>query len=507
MALAEWLRSVGGYVSESVAVGVKTPAGMRGVVSTAPIAENETLMRVPADVVLDSADPSGTLQNAPLTQPLRLSVLLAAALSDSRMREWVASLPRRCGGVDWWDDCCRAAVTPASVTLAHAQSAGRGLAPDEREGARAVLRARGKDELADACTDDCLKWASSIVATRAFRLPRVGAGPLTMCLVPVADMFNHAEERAATWRRDEGGDVVLYSVRDLPAGAEVTISYGLMPGAAWLREYGFCPRLASAKRERVYRCAALPLSFLCGSAARHSVEGLADSCGTSQSSGRLLTLPVSAWSNDAACLPALVPVLCMTLGAPPGAAETEEGAVAGEGRCVEGTYAVERAAGGMVLNQGGSEWPLERCCGSVPEGLSFSPEWRCEMPLGTLYMAARCGVMQSSFVLSCGEVHHRTAVRLLDSPDALMVQRGLRLLRRWAGKAASAASRCFTHLRSAVSKEGVRRRCCRRRLRFAATALREEAEGVRRLRRQLDAAWADDEGWAWSEGYAARLCF
>ncbi len=82
-------------------------------------------------------------------------------------------------------------------------------------------------------------WARYTVLTRTFGVQIEGREATIM--VPLADMANHEFERPSRWKYDNGkGGFVVKVVRDLPAGADLTDTYGSKGNDSFLPFYGFC---------------------------------------------------------------------------------------------------------------------------------------------------------------------------------------------------------------------------------------------------------------------------
>jgi histone-lysine N-methyltransferase SETD3 len=88
------------------------------------------------------------------------------------------------------------------------------------------------------------------VITRVFGL--VLDGDETRCLVPMADMLNHARPPDTAWAYDErAGAYVMTATAALPEGAEVHDSYGAKCNSRFLLNYGFTLEDNDADNEAV----------------------------------------------------------------------------------------------------------------------------------------------------------------------------------------------------------------------------------------------------------------
>ena len=113
--------------------------------------------------------------------------------------------------------------------------------------------------------EDLLRWAFACVRSRAFAVPPrlapgdttpstpsapgagVGAGssPTEFWFAPLVDLANHADDPSCDFRVTPDGYLELFSVRDLDAGAEATISYTSKQrgytNQRMMAQYGFVP--------------------------------------------------------------------------------------------------------------------------------------------------------------------------------------------------------------------------------------------------------------------------
>jgi len=78
-----------------------------------------------------------------------------------------------------------------------------------------------------------LRWAASVVASRAFDSTKVG-----VVLAPFADALNHSGARPHTRMHDMGNALRFIAERDIP-GEEVLNTYGEHGNTQWLLNGGF----------------------------------------------------------------------------------------------------------------------------------------------------------------------------------------------------------------------------------------------------------------------------
>lgn len=258
--------------------------GERGVLATRALLQRADVLAVPRALLITDADarlrcralramlrsPAAAALNLHARRDLQLVVFLVAhraaadkpedALADEAAAEeggldatavpplgpFYASLPPSYESIpaNWPDAALDASLPPTVADEAKASAAERGRL-------RELLRSVAPNVLARAeavWERDCLwadpvAWAYSTVLSRGFHL--VARGEPAVALVPMADMLNHAGERAvnASWDYDEGRQrFVVRTERPVAAGAELRVSYGRQSSSQLLLHYGFVPQ-------------------------------------------------------------------------------------------------------------------------------------------------------------------------------------------------------------------------------------------------------------------------
>jgi len=104
-----------------------------------------------------------------------------------------------------------------------------------------------------------VKWAFNVVHTRCFSGDRsgqtgdgngIGEGGVSgeeQRIVPFADMFNHGTETDVALSYDEEGNCNAYTIRDVPAGSPLRISYGCPTNPSeFFATYGFLDETSPA---------------------------------------------------------------------------------------------------------------------------------------------------------------------------------------------------------------------------------------------------------------------
>lgn len=87
-------------------------------------------------------------------------------------------------------------------------------------------------------------WAYQIVYTRSFPKPNSSQnnsnGDDDLCIVPMADYFNHGTETEISTSYDEEGNCHVHTTKDVPAGSPLRMSYGDPTNPSFLfARYGF----------------------------------------------------------------------------------------------------------------------------------------------------------------------------------------------------------------------------------------------------------------------------
>jgi len=84
--------------------------------------------------------------------------------------------------------------------------------------------ARRHPEMWPTCTDEAIQYAAAAVASRAF-----DSDATEVCLLPIADMFNHFGASPHTRMRETESAYVLRLERPVTAGEQVFMTYGNLP--------------------------------------------------------------------------------------------------------------------------------------------------------------------------------------------------------------------------------------------------------------------------------------
>ncbi|GDX79936.1 hypothetical protein LBMAG42_17470 [Deltaproteobacteria bacterium] len=235
-ALATWLLQRGGRMGDVVvALG---PAG-RGVFAAQPIRVGTDLLRVPGACCLTLEVARTTSAGAYVASPwaglAAAPIALAAALLELRQtvpplwRPFLETLPSSAEGHPiLYSEANRAAL--------------RGTTVDSLLG---DLEARYSEEwqwlrthVPEFSTLPFRDWcgARALVTSRLFDL----GDEMGIALVPFADLFNHAQDPEVAWTWDAPEHAfVMRATRDLPAGAELHVSYGTKSNGRLLLHYGF----------------------------------------------------------------------------------------------------------------------------------------------------------------------------------------------------------------------------------------------------------------------------
>ncbi|KAL7480410.1 hypothetical protein ACHAW6_006100 [Cyclotella cf. meneghiniana] len=161
---------------------------------------------------------------------LFLKVLTEYELGDqSPWCGWLNSLPRYYSNGASMTDFCFGCLPPYAA----------GLALSEKTRLRRFAQALGNVpfiQFETKSNEDLARWAYNVVFTRYMELPN---GDL--CLVPMADFFNHGGANANAYITfDEEGNCYAYTSCDVPAGQALEICYGDPTNpSSLLARYGF----------------------------------------------------------------------------------------------------------------------------------------------------------------------------------------------------------------------------------------------------------------------------
>ena len=237
--LREWAESCGvqtvpGLRVDQTAPSINNPDGQDyHLVTKEPIAANTPVMSIPKFMTLSSSDvvdelggnleaAENALESADRLPLFRLLVQILSQVEagdSSPFLPWLEALPRRFNnGVAMTDACFECLPPYASY-----------LASQERSTFEIFLQAlrEGYLELSDETLQDVplLTWAYNIALTR-HQLNYKADGELEKIIAPLADMLNHASFPNCAIQYDDDGNVYVMATEDIPAGAQLTISYG-----------------------------------------------------------------------------------------------------------------------------------------------------------------------------------------------------------------------------------------------------------------------------------------
>lgn len=228
-ALLDWLVGWGGHVD---GLRIADAGGGLGIVAARDFREGETPLIVPADVLVRSGLVAVTPFGLALVARYGPHVLLAAWLARARQgllpeyAPYVATVPTDLAGhpLFFGAEALHALRGTAFLGVLEAR---RARTLEEHAWIRARVPAFA--EL------DATEWmeARTLVTSRTFAC---GEGD---ALAPGADLLDHASVPVATWTCDPRAGFRLRMARPVPAGAEITLSYGPKSNARLLLGYGF----------------------------------------------------------------------------------------------------------------------------------------------------------------------------------------------------------------------------------------------------------------------------
>ncbi|CAK9027390.1 unnamed protein product [Durusdinium trenchii] len=211
---SEWMRARGAKMEK---VKIADVNGMRGLVATQDIAENESIVEVPLGASIDISDPTNE------KDPSLNALALLRLLEDPDLAPYVELLPGRDS-----PDILRMPDFYSEEELQMLQC------PEviQKTLRRRELCARRAQE--SSLQEGSVKWALCTVAQRAFSLVSPIDGLLRLML-PGIDLFNHDAHALHTmkvrWNLDGYVDAVFKVIAGSPIkkGEEVRICYGGSP--------------------------------------------------------------------------------------------------------------------------------------------------------------------------------------------------------------------------------------------------------------------------------------
>ena len=239
-ALFDWLHEHGARTGP---LRIGEHGGVRGLVAAAGIAKGEVVLELPRTLLLTigvaqasevgqavmKAYAPGECEDATLAAFL----LRERAAGDSFWKPYLDLLPEALPGFPLFFE-------PEVLDLLRGSSALETIA-----GRRAFLRE--EHALLSAVVPALSEvgfaqwaWARSIVTSRTFSILQDGKD--VRCMIPLADLLNHATRFEVEWDWSESADAfVLRAQSDLAAGSPVRNSYGQRNNRSFFLNYGFAP--------------------------------------------------------------------------------------------------------------------------------------------------------------------------------------------------------------------------------------------------------------------------
>eukprot|EP00534_Pseudo-nitzschia_fraudulenta_P003338 CAMPEP_0201121830 /NCGR_PEP_ID=MMETSP0850-20130426/5620_1 /ASSEMBLY_ACC=CAM_ASM_000622 /TAXON_ID=183588 /ORGANISM="Pseudo-nitzschia fraudulenta, Strain WWA7" /LENGTH=457 /DNA_ID=CAMNT_0047388385 /DNA_START=256 /DNA_END=1629 /DNA_ORIENTATION=+ len=175
--------------------------------------------------------------------------------TESPYYPWLDSLPRLYYNSVSMTDFCYECLPPLVFSLSRRER----VKFDNFHDALKKIDSRIFPEDLKSDKDGVLKWAFNVVHTRCFSGNQNGnsgdgngigesvAPGEEQRIVPMADMLNHGTETDVEISYDEEGNCNVYSVRDIPAGSPLQISYGCPTNPSeFFATYGFLDETSPA---------------------------------------------------------------------------------------------------------------------------------------------------------------------------------------------------------------------------------------------------------------------
>ena len=228
----------------------------RGLMATRDVGRGEAALRIPERLLLTAevarshatvgpALADATADAGALAGDVALAVALLVApilAPGGAWAEYVALLPERPPGALHWTAAQRArlSATPLPDEVRDVRSALR-----EIHGRLAPALARALPEAPEGTFGwRRFLWAYAMVESRGLCLTLRPDEPPTTCLVPAADMCNHAASAQLAWPEVEedaagGRSLVFRALVDVSSGAELLLYYGRLSCLQQLQFYGF----------------------------------------------------------------------------------------------------------------------------------------------------------------------------------------------------------------------------------------------------------------------------
>mmetsp|Transcript_2603 Transcript_2603/g.5766 ORF Transcript_2603/g.5766 Transcript_2603/m.5766 type:complete len:465 (+) Transcript_2603:101-1495(+) len=221
--------------------------------ATQPISTGQSVVYVPADIVLNSASiqqefggslaqaeaavvqiDQGTEYRLPLFRLMAKILVEYEKGQESAFYPWLNSLPKQFFNGVSMTKACTSCLPPYAgwltsterINYAHfAQALRQGWVPLSQE---------------TISNKEVVKWAYNVAFTRFHEVWQPERAKL---IGPMADMLNHAADPNCAIEVDYSGNINVVALREIPAGSALTISYGDPTNPTPLfAQYGFLPQ-------------------------------------------------------------------------------------------------------------------------------------------------------------------------------------------------------------------------------------------------------------------------
>ncbi|CAJ1945965.1 unnamed protein product [Cylindrotheca closterium] len=242
--LGEWASNWGVQAADCFQLDSDNDADVYAITNQ-DLPENSPVLYIPNELILTgskarlemgemSYGAEQMLMNSEASNRISQFYLFLKVLKEYELGEesvylpWLNSLPRFFSNGASMTDFCYGCLPPyaAEVSLTEKRSL-RHFVEALREVPFLSSESKSNQELTT--------WAFSVVHTRYFTMP---GGD--MCIVPLADFFNHHGSEDVSISYDDNGNCYAYSTRDVPAGQPLRICYGDPTNPSnLLARYGF----------------------------------------------------------------------------------------------------------------------------------------------------------------------------------------------------------------------------------------------------------------------------
>jgi len=230
-AMDEWVTACG--VQRAEGIQLTSEDGLDwGLMSTQDVAASSSLISVPNNMILSTSrakeeleqvgninDAADMLRRLGAGDQVAQFYLFAKILLEyergdqSPWYPWLNSLPRLFYNAVSMTDVCIECLPPLVFSLSRKERVKVDNFFDAIQKVNFLSEGTKRNK-------DVAKWAFNVVSTRCW------GSEEDKVIVPLADMFNHATDPEVAISYDEEGNCIAYTLKDVPAGTPLRMSYG-----------------------------------------------------------------------------------------------------------------------------------------------------------------------------------------------------------------------------------------------------------------------------------------